>query len=113
MPWVPELFSAPALEKLEDDRWWREQQAAVPYFAGLMTGETEALINSFAGEPELHHPVRGRVKGKRAFTAFVSETRAWLTQRNVSVEDVGQVITERRGVEEVILHIDGHTGRVD
>jgi len=31
----------------------------------------------------------------------------------VSVEDVHYVITERRGFEEVVLHFDGHTGRVD
>ena len=34
---------------------------AVMYFAGVTYGETEALVPSFAGEPELHHPVRGRV----------------------------------------------------
>jgi hypothetical protein len=27
------------------------------------SGETDALVRSFAGEPELHHPIRGRVKG--------------------------------------------------
>jgi SnoaL-like domain len=38
----------------------------VPYYAGLLTGETDALIDSFAGEPQLHDPVRGRVKGALA-----------------------------------------------
>ena len=38
---------------------------------------------------------------------------AWLAQRNVSVEDVEHVVTERRGFEEVVLHLDGETGRVD
>ena len=58
MPWMPELFSAPALERVMEQRR-REELAAVPYFAGLMAGETDALVRSFAGEPELHHPVRG------------------------------------------------------
>jgi len=40
-----------------------------------MAGELDALVESFAGEPELHHPVRGRIKGARAFEAFVTETR--------------------------------------
>jgi hypothetical protein len=31
--------------------------------------------------------------------------RAWLAQRNVSVEDVDYVITARRGFEEVVLHL--------
>jgi len=37
-------------------------------------GEIDALIGSFAGEPELHHPVRGRIKGASAFERFVDET---------------------------------------
>jgi hypothetical protein len=53
----------------------------------LVAGEHDALVKSFAGEPEPHDPVRGRVKGVRAFEAFVTETNAWLAQRNVSVED--------------------------
>jgi SnoaL-like domain len=111
MPWVPELFSAPALARLQDKR--RRELAAVPFFDGLMAGESAALIESFAGEPELHHPVRGRIRGARAFESFVLETSAWLSRRNVSVEEVEHVATERRGFEEVILHLDGETGRID
>ncbi len=48
----------------------------MPYFDGLMTGEIDALLGSFAGEPELHHPVRGRIKGAAAFERFVDDTRA-------------------------------------
>jgi SnoaL-like domain len=112
VPWIPELFSAGTLARLEAKRR-REKLSPVPYFAGLMTGETDALIRSFAGEPELHHPVGGRVKGARAFAAFVTRTNAWIKERNVSIEDVDHVITERRGVEEVVLHLDGETGRVE
>jgi SnoaL-like protein len=112
MPWVPELFSAPVLERLQE-KWDRDRLDAVPYYDGLMAGEPDALVRSFAGEPELHDPVRGRVKGVRALQAFVTERNAWLAQRNASVEDVHYVITERRGVEEVVLHLDGETGRVD
>jgi hypothetical protein len=111
MPWVPELFSAPVLERLQE-KWDRDRLEAVPYYDGLMAGEHDALVKSFAGEPELHDPVRGRVKGVRAFEAFITERNAWLAQRNVSVEDVCYVITEERGFEEVVLHLDGETGRV-
>jgi hypothetical protein len=111
MPWVPELFSAPALAAIEDKRR-REQLVAVPYFAGLIAGEPDALVKSFAGEPELQHPARGRVRGARAFEAFVAETNAWLAERDVSVEDVEHVVGERRGFEEVVLHLDGESGRV-
>ena len=55
--------------------------ASVPYFVGLMAGEPDALVESFAGEPQLHQPVRGRIKGVRAFRAFVAETNEWLAQR--------------------------------
>jgi hypothetical protein len=85
----------------------------VPFFDGLMAGEPDALVESFAGEPELHDPVRGRVKGVRAFEAFVTDMNAWLRQHKVSVEDVGHVILERRGFEEGVLHLDRDTGPVD
>jgi len=112
MPWVPELFSAPVLERLQE-KWQRERLEAVPYFDGLMSGERDALVDSFAGEPELHDPVRGRIRGVRAFDAFSTEMNAWLRQRNVSVEDVHHVITQPRGFEEVVLHLDGETERRD
>jgi SnoaL-like domain len=110
VPWVPELFSAPTLERVQGD--YRRRLSAVPYFDGLQTGETEALLGSFAGEPELHHPIRGRVKGVAAFERFVRDTNAWLVERNVTLENVNFVITPRRGVEEVVLHLDGDHGRV-
>jgi SnoaL-like domain len=112
MPWVPELFSAPVLTRWLARRR-RDRLVAVPYFDGLMAGELDALVESFAGEPELYHPVRGRIKGTRAFEAHVTETAGWLAERNVSVEEVEHVITERRGFEEVVLHFDGEAGRVD
>jgi hypothetical protein len=112
MPFVPELFSAPVLARLED-KLRLDELVAVPYFDGLMSGEPDALVKSFAGQPELHDPVRGRVKGTRAFEAFVTDLNAWIARRNVSVEDVEHVVTERRAFEEVVLHLDGETGRVD
>jgi hypothetical protein len=110
MPFSPELFSAPVLEQLESKR---QELISVPYFDGLLAGEPDALVKSFAVEPELHDPVRGRVQGARAFAAFVSEASSWLRQHNVSVEDVDHATTERHGFEEVVLHLDGENGRVD
>jgi ketosteroid isomerase-like protein len=112
MPWVPELFSAPVVEQWLEERR-KDRLLSVPYFDGLLSGEVGALVDSFSGEPELYDPVRGRVRGRRAFEAHVAETRSRLMQRNGSVEDVAQVITEQRGFEEVVLHLDGETGRVD
>ena len=85
----------------------------MPFFAGVMTGETRALVESFAGEPELHHPVRGRVKGVAAFERFVSELRTWLAEHSAAAEDVDFVLTPGCGVEELILHVDTDTGRIE
>jgi hypothetical protein len=112
VPWVPELFSAPALAQFED-RLRRDELDAVPYFAGFLTGETDALIQSFAGEPEVHYPVRGRVKGERAFAAYAAATRAWLEESDASIEDVGLLKAERRSMGEAVLHLGGEDGRVD
>jgi hypothetical protein len=112
VPWVPELFSTPVLADILDRRR-KEHLAAVPFFDGLMTGEVEALIGSFAGEPELHHPVRGRIKGSSAFGRFITDTKAWMADRNVTVEDVNFIATPPRGIEEVVLHIDGDDGRIE
>ena len=118
MPWVPELFSAPILEEIRSqarDAEERDARAAapVPYFAGVRSGEIDALLGSFAGEPELHHPVRGHVKGRRAFERFVAETNAWLVERNAVFGPVGRIITPRRGVEETTLTLDGDAGRIE
>jgi SnoaL-like domain len=112
MPWVPELFSAPVLAQFED-RLRRDERVTVPYFAGFLTGETDALIQSFTGEPEVHYPVRGRVKGERAFAEYAAATKAWLEEREASIEDVGILRTERRSIGEAVLHLAGEDGRVD
>jgi hypothetical protein len=114
MPWQPELFSGPALERVFNRAAADARVAApVPYFAGVVSGETEALVGSFAGEPELHHPIHGRVKGRRAFERFVHDTNEWLRASSAVLGDVDRIITPRRGVEETLLTIDGHGGRVE
>jgi hypothetical protein len=114
MPWLPELFSGPALERIYDQAAADARATApVPYFAGVTSGETDALVESFAGEPELHHPVRGRVKGRRAFERFVTDTNAWLTASNAVFGPIERLITPRRGIEETVLTLDGDRGRVE
>ncbi len=111
MPWDPLLFSAPVLASLEERRGARLKR--VPFFDGLMSGEVDALIGSFAGEPEVHHPVRGRVKGASAFARFVTDTTTWMAERNVTVENVNFVITPSGEVGEFVLHLDGDAGRTE
>src|SRR3954454_24765782 len=111
MPWGAELFPAPALKRLVE-KGRRAYLLAVPYLDGFLAGETDALVESFAGEPMVHDLVRGRVKGVPAFTAFAAEMHDWLVRRNVFVEDVNHVVLARGGFEEVVLPLDGETGRV-
>jgi SnoaL-like domain len=111
MPWIPELFSAPVVERLQENRQ-RERLEAVPYYDGLMSGEHDALVQSFAGEPVVHDPLHGRVKGVRAFEAFVTEFTTWLAHHNMSIDDVAYAVNKPRGFEEVVLHLDGKRGRV-
>jgi hypothetical protein len=56
MAWVPELFSAPALQRLLDQRR-RDELVAVPYSDGFLAGEPDALVESFASEPLPYDPV--------------------------------------------------------
>jgi len=111
MPWAPELFSAPALQRLEEKQG--HNPVPVQYFDGLMTGELDPLIGSFAGEPELHHPVRGRIRGARAFESYFDEMQAMFRQRIVSVEDVDRLLVKRHGCEETVVHLDGDHGPVE
>jgi SnoaL-like domain len=111
MPFVPELFSAPVLARIEERRHAR--LTGVPFFDGLMTGEIDALIGSFAGEPEVHQPVRGRIRGASAFERFVSDTTAWMLESGVTVEDVGSIVTPARAVDELVLHVPGDSGTIE
>ena len=43
----------------------------------------------------------------------MAETSAWLRQHHASVDDVEHVILERRGFEEVVLHLDPDRSGVD
>jgi hypothetical protein len=111
VPFAPELFSAPALQRLLD-KYRRERLRSVPFFDGLMTGEIDALLESFSGVPEVHHPIRGRIRGESAFRRYVSYTTSWLAASNADVEGVNVLITDSRGVEEVVVHLDGDGGRI-
>jgi hypothetical protein len=92
---APELFSAPALQRILD-KYRRERLRSVPSFDGLMTGEIDALLESFSGVPEVHHPVRGRIKGRERVPALRHRTNSWLAERNVDVEHVNFVTTDPR-----------------
>src|SRR3954451_12855463 len=111
VPWLPELFSAPALQAIKARRR-RDELASVSFFDGLLSGDLDALLGSFAGDPEFHHPMRGRNRGADELRRLVRDYEAWMTERNVTVEDVNVIHTPSGGVEEDVLHLDGDNGRV-
>ena len=113
MPWFPELFSAPVLDRIRREAADERAAEPVPYFDGIRSGEIDALVGSFAGEPELHHPIGGRVRGRRAFTRFVTDVNAWLTERSAVFGRVERILTRRRGIEETVMTLDGDEGRVE
>ncbi len=111
MPWTPELFTAPALARVWEDERLR-RLSLVPFFDGLRTGEIGALVESFSGVPQVHHPVRGRITGVAAFECFAVTLGDWMAEHDATTEQVGFLITPGRGVEELVLHADGDAGRV-
>lgn len=108
MPWISELFTAPVVVRYEDEH--AQERVILPYYAGLLTGETDAMAGSFRGEPEVHDPTRGRIKGARAFAAYVSDMNEWFGERDVSIEDVERIITRERSIEEYLLRFGGEAG---
>ncbi|WP_163544734.1 nuclear transport factor 2 family protein [Occultella kanbiaonis] len=112
MPWVPDLFNARFIADLAR-RQATDHIAAVPYFDGILAGAPDALLRSFTGEPELHHPVRGRIKGRDAFTRYALDTADHLRRANADVEAVALIVTPTRTVEEVVLRYEADRGKVE
>ena len=109
MPWVPEIFSSPIAETLLAHEV-ESANDAIPYYEGIMAGEPEALVRSFAGEPVLDDPRVGYVEGARRLRAFVNGTAEWLRERDAVVENVALTRIPTRTVEEVVLHLLADSG---
>jgi len=46
MPWFPELFSAPVLDRIRREAADARAAEPVPYFDGITSGEIDALVGS-------------------------------------------------------------------
>jgi hypothetical protein len=104
MPWMPEVFSAPIAEARRAGDATRTNDA-IAYYEGILAGEPDALVRSFAGQPRVNDPRVGHVEGVREFRAFISGTAEWLHGRDAVVENVALTRTPTRTVEEVVLHL--------
>ena len=85
MPWLPELFSAPLVERIQRQAADERAVNPMPYFAGVQSGETEALLRSFAGEPELHHTIEETCSVPRPVSPSTSEAGAASSPKSASI----------------------------
>ena len=106
MPWMPEVFTAPIAEARRAEDVARSNDA-IAYYEGILAGEPDALVRSFARQPRVNDPRVGHVEGAEEFHAFVSEMAGWLRERDAIVENVALTLTQSRTVEEVVLHLLG------
>jgi hypothetical protein len=104
MPWMPEVFTAPIAKARRAEGDARANDA-IAYYEGILAGEPNALVRSFAGQPRVNDPRVGDVEGVRELRAFVSGTADWLRERDAAVENVALTRTQSRAVEEVVLHL--------
>ena len=105
MPWMPENFTAPIAEARRAQDIGTANDA-LPYYEGIMAGEPDALVRSFAAQqPVLDDPRVGYVEGARGLRAFVNGTAEWLREHDAVVENVALTLTPTRTVEEVVLHL--------
>src|SRR5919112_2163700 len=104
MPWTPEVFTAPIVEarRAEGEACTND---AIAYYEGILAGQPNALVRSFAGQPRVNDPRLGHMEGVRELRAFVSRTADWLRERDAVVENVALTRTQTRTVEEVVLHL--------
>src|SRR5918995_5925723 len=109
MPWMPEVFTAPLAQAPRAEEA-APANDAIPYYEGIMAGEPNALVRSFAAQPVLDDPRVGYVEGARRLRAFVNGTAEWLRERDAVVENVALTPTPTRTVEEVVLHLLADSG---
>src|SRR5215217_4603072 len=113
MPWMPEVFTAPIAEARRVDGE-APSNDAIAYYEGILAGQPDALVRSFAGQPRVNDPRVGHVEGEEELRAFISDTAEWLRERDAVVENVALTRTQTRKVEEVVLHLLGdERGRVE
>ena len=109
MPWMPEVFTAPIAEARRAEDVARANDA-IAYYEGILAGEPDALVRSFAGQPRIDDPRVGHVEGAEELRTLVSETANWLRERDAVVENVALTLIQSRTVEEVVLHLLGDDG---
>src|SRR5436189_92527 len=78
----------------------------------IFLGEAEST-SWLGGVPRAHVVDPATNQGEEEFAAYAAATKAWLEEREASIEEIGLLRTERRSVGEAVLHLGGKDGRVD
>lgn len=79
----------------------------------LLDGEINNIKAMFAGEPLLNEPTKGIIKGDSQLDHFTRNYRHWMQRRNPSVKHSACTITDKRIVEECVLHLRDKDEAID
>ena len=77
------------------------------FLDGVRSRDPDELAGSFAGEPVVDDPRRGRVQGAEAFARYAGAMRAWLVEETAGWELLRMTRTPARYVEEVSVKLPG------
>ena len=80
------------------------------FYDTILEGDSDSLLELFAGEPYLNTPLQGEIKGSAPLRQFVSRQQAWLKEREAHSELINAIISDQRMVIEFTLYIT-HEGR--
>lgn len=79
------------------------------YLAALGTGNRDAILSLFAGEPLIDDPRSGRIAGSEAVAVFVASQAQWMRDHKVEIEPLRTTVGSGLSVAESLarLTVDG------
>jgi SnoaL-like domain len=104
MPWFPEITSG-----LELARQARAQAAqadpVAAYIRAVESGNTEGVERAWPAEVAAHDPRAGRIASHQQFNQFVTDSAAWLAERQAHAEPVATTSAAGRVVVELLAQL--------
>ena len=82
-----------------------DSNPAARYLRLLKEGKTEELLGIFAGEPEIHDPLRGHISGREAAWRFAGDHHSWLEAHEARAEHLRTTRKAGRAVAESVLRL--------
>lgn len=84
----------------------RPEDLVASYYPLLLEGDAAPLLGAFSGEPVVHDPRLGEMRGAANVTYLVQAARDWLRQREAQIEQVATTATPERVAVELVLHLE-------